>query len=241
MKVNHPTPASLLATTCFAILLATVFVSCKGKSENVTLRNQQDTLSWAMGMSLARTANSGFYNFDNKLITQAFESSLKGEKQPLSQEAYIQACQQITLLVTQKERSDAQTQADNAGQQQEKIFADLTAKNPNLKKAPEGYYYEVIKEGHGPKATIGKRIRFDFKGVNLFNNQVIEETYGHRDPIIHTLNRPMFQGLLAGFQLMNAGSKYRFYFPHQLVTGANGIPPYTPVMYEVELHEIYND
>ena len=51
----------------------------------------------------------------------------------------------------------------------------------------------------------------------------------------------MFQGLLLGMQLMNAGSKYRFYFPHQLVTGATGIPPYTPVSYEVELHEIYND
>ena len=81
----------------------------------------------------------------------------------------------------------------------------------------------------------------DFKGINMANNQVIEETYGHREPIIHTLDRPMFQGLLSGFQLMNTGSKYRFYFPHQLVTGANGIPPYTPVIYEVELHEIYND
>ena len=222
-----------------ALLL--LLASCGNKTEKTTLRNQQDSLSWAMGMSLAQTAEGGFYNFNNDLILEAFQSSLKGEKQPLSQEAYSEACQYIAFLISQKEREIAQNNATSAEKQQEKLFADLLAKKPDLKKAPEGYYYEVLKEGHGPKATIGKRIRFDFKGINMANNQVIEETYGHREPIIHTLDRPMFQGLLSGFQLMNTGSKYRFYFPHQLVTGANGIPPYTPVIYEVELHEIYND
>ena len=134
-----------------------------------------------------------------------------------------------------------QTESESANKTQDELFAKLVADKPGLKKAPEGYYYEVLKEGHGPKATIGKRIRFDFKGINMVTNQVIEETYGKREPIIHNLDRPMFEGLLSGFQLMKAGSKYRFYFPHQLVTGANGIPPYTPVIYEVELHEIYND
>ena len=228
-----------IALLAGAMILASA--SCSNKAENTTLANKTDSLSWAMGMSLAQTAKNGIYDFNNEIVLKAFQSTLKGEKQPLDEKAYNEACQYIAFLVAKHDRELNTQQQTNSEAKQKEAFEKLLAQNPNIKKAPEGYYYEVLREGHGPKATIGKRIRFDFKGVNLFNNQVIEETYGHRDPIIHTLNRPMFQGLLAGFQLMNAGSKYRFYFPHQLVTGANGIPPYTPVMYEVELHEIYND
>ena len=225
----------------YFLVLLLLTASCSNKAENVTLRNQQDTLSWAMGMSLAQTANGGFYNFDNETVLKAFKSTLDGEKQPLTDEAYNAACQYLAFLVEKKNREMAEIQTRTAEQTQEEIFAKLTKDNPNIKKAPEGYYYEVLREGKGPKAKIGKRIRFDFKGVNLVNNQLIEQTYGQRESIIHVLDRPMFQGLLLGMQLMNAGSKYRFYFPHQLVTGATGIPPYTPVSYEVELHEIYND
>ena len=54
----------------------------------------------------------------------------------------------------------------------------------------------------------------------------------------------MFPGLIEAFQLMNAGSIYRFYFPYQVAFGAQGsgnIPGYTPLIYEVEVHELYPD
>ena len=223
------------------LLLALTLVSCGGKTETPVLRTQQDTLSWAMGMSLAQTADGGFYNFDKDLVVKAFESCIRGEKQPLTQQDYNDAVEYISFLVTMKNRQNAQSQAQNADQAEEALFAKLTKENPDLQKSPDGYYYQVLRQGHGPRATVGQRIRFDFKGVNLVNNQLIEQTYGKRESVVHVLGKPMFQGLLSGIQLMNAGSKYRFYFPYRLVAGANGIPPYTPVSYEVELHEIYND
>ena len=138
-------------------------------------------------------------------------------------------------------RKQAQSASQSASAQQQQFFERLVAENPNVKQAPKGYYYEVLRNGSGPRAQLGKRIRFDFKGTEMISGRLIEQTYGVREPIIHVLEQPMFEGLLDGLQLMNAGSKFRFYFPFQLVTNANGIPPYTPVIYEVELHEIYND
>lgn len=225
----------LLCGIC-AVVLAT---GCNKKQP--VLESQRDTLSWAMGMSLASTVQSEFYDFDPALVQRAFESSLSKEKQPLDTETYNAACQYIAFLVTKHERETAKRQANEASAKQAEYFDQLLKTNPKLKKAPEGFYYEVLSEGQGPTAKVGLRVRFDFTGINPYTGQVIETTQGRTEPLIHLLARPMFEGLLAGMQLMRAGSKYRFYFPHELVTGANGIPPYTPVVYEVELHEIYPD
>ena len=224
-----------------AVLVALCLASCNNKAENVTLKNEQDTLSWAMGMSLAETLKNGFYKFDQDLVAQAFENTLNNGKQPIDNETYQSACAYITFLVEQSQRDQAKNAGEEADKKQNEYLTKLASENPNIHKAPEGYYYEVLREGHGPKAKVGQRIKFDFKGSEMISGRLIEQTYGVREPIIHLLATPMFQGLLEGMQLMNAGSKYRFYFPYQLVQGANGIPPYTPVIYEVELHEIYKD
>lgn len=230
--MKHHLPLALALT-------ALVFASCNNK-ENVVLKNQSDTLSWAMGMSLAQTVQSGFFQFDEKLIQEALQHSLKGGKQPLNNEEYQAALAFINVMAQAYQRDQSTKAETEASSSQEQLFAQLE-KDPDIHKAPEGYYYEVLQEGHGPKAQEGKRIRFDFKGTEMPSGRLIDQTYGTRDPIIHVLGHPMFEGLVSGIQLMNAGSKYRFYFPYQLVSGANGIPPHTPVVYEVELHEIYND
>ena len=235
--MKHSIPCTILLLSSYFLVLT----SCGTNPERVTLTDQQDTLSWAMGMSLAQTAQSGFYQFDEALVRQAFENTLRGGKQPIDDQTYESACQYISFLVMQHEHQQSQTASLNADSLQQQCFNRLLAEKPNLKKTPKGYYYEVLREGKGPNAQVGLRIRFDFKGTNMFTGELIEQTYGVREPIIHVLDQPMFEGLLDGLQLMKAGSRFRFYFPYQLVMGANGIPPYTPVIYEVELHEIYKD
>ena len=228
-----------IITSLFALTI--LMASCSTNPEKIVLRNQQDTLSWVMGMSLAQTAQSGFYQFDEAVIKKAFENTIAGGKQPIDNEAYQEAREYINFLVDKYQHDQAQSSSTRADSLQQQAFARLTAENPNIKRAEKGYYYEVLREGKGPKAKVGLRINFDFKGSDMFTGHVIEQTFGVREPITHVLDYPMFEGLLDGMQMMNAGSRYRFYFPYQLVLNANGIPPYTPVIYEVELHDIYYD
>lgn len=223
------------------IAAALLLASCGSNPEKVTLHNECDTLSWAMGMSLAQTAQSGFYQFDQTVIRQAFENTLRGGKQPIDDQTYHAACDYIAFLAQKRSIDQAKTSSQQADSLQQQYLTRLIASNSDIRQADKGYCYEVLRKGNGPTAKEGQRIRFDFKGVEMLTGKVIEQTYGVREPIVHVLGLPMFEGLLDGMQKMNAGSLYRFYFPYQLVTGANGIPPYTPVIYEVELHEIYAD
>ena len=82
---------------------------------------------------------------------------------------------------------------------------------------------------------------FDYRSYTLLDGEPYDQTYGRRRSIAHVVGKPMFQGLLEGLQLMNAGSLYRFYFPYQLAFGPQGsgdIPGYTPFIYEVEVHKV---
>ncbi len=227
-----------LATT--ALLLTTG--ACNSKTENVVLANRQDTLSWAMGMSLAETAKADFFQFDQDMIQRAFESTLKGENQPLDEQAYRNACQQMSLLMMQQQRATAESSAKDAKVRQDEYFAKLVKeKRKDLKKSSAGFYYEVLKNGNGVKAKERERIKFDFQSFNALTGQTITKTYGNREPIVHVISSSMFPGLFEGLQMMSAGSKFRFYFPYELCQNVGDLPAYTPVIYEVELHEIFKD
>lgn len=227
--------------TLTAALLVLGMASCRQKAENTVLDNQTDTLSWAMGMSLAQTAQSGFFQFDEDIVRQAFESVLRGEKQPLDQQAYSAACDYLTYLAANQSHQMAKQQAKQAQADDEQLFAQLQQQNPAIKKTQSGLCYEVLREGKGPKAKPGLRIEFDYKGSYMSDGALIDQTYGKREPIMHVLGNSIFPGLFEGLQLMNAGSQYRFYIPSTLVTNAQGIDPNRAVVYEVELRAIYND
>ncbi len=226
-----------------SLLLLTV--SCGHKNEVPVLSSERDTVSWAMGMSLAETVKSGFLDFDTQLVMQAFSYTLQEDTpdQPIDKETYDAACQFIAYVAAAKQRETAQKQSQQAAVTESEIFAKLAQEHPELKKHPDGYYYQVVKQGKGPKAKIGQRVKFDFSSTILSTGQEYLSSKG-RESIVHTLGNPMFPGMQSGMQMMNAGSTYIFYFPSNQAFGAAGtddLPPYTPLKYEIQLHEIYND
>lgn len=229
-------------TCTLAVVVALLAIcSCGTNNEKKVLSSERDTLSWAMGMSLAKTVQTGFYDFDREVVLQAFESCMKDGKQPLDEAQFRQACEMIALLAENAQLSNAQRQTQAASVSQDEYFAKLVKDNPNLKKSDRGFYYEVLSAGSGPKAKAGLRIKFDFRSINMLTGDTITQTYGNREPIVHVVSNSMFEGLYYGLHLMPAGSKYRFYFPYELVKNVPDFPSYTPIIYEVELHEIYKD
>lgn len=216
--------------------------------EDVALKTVVDSLSWAlgeqMGKQFALVEKSNGLSLNQKLVEQAFCTAYEGKPSPLDEQTSERIYQMFTATAMQRQRMNDQNLASSMAQQEAECFKQLKTKHPAAKKDTFGIYYEVIRQGHGRKARIGDRVRFDYKGYNMLNDQLFDQTYGNREPIVHVVAQPMFEGLLRGLQLMNAGSIYRLYIPSDKAFGAHGtetIPPYTPVIYEVELHDVYDD
>ena len=229
---------------CLSAVL--LFVACGRTPKAPELKDRTDSLSWAYGQNIADALHQGYFNeLDPDLILQSAQYTLAGGKeQPMSPEAIKEALDYILMQYSISMRESAHETQNAVDAQQEAYFAKLVKENPNVKRHPQGFYYEVLREGKGPKAIYAQRIRFDYRSYLMLTGEPFDQTYGQRDPIIHVVGQPMFPGLIEAFQLMNAGSIYRFYFPYQLAFGASGsgdIPGYTPFIYEIELHELYNN
>lgn len=220
-----------------------LLVGCNNNAPK--LNTQTDTLSWAMGESVGNSILSGdAVEIDHEVFLAAVKHTLEGKKQPLEDSVYNEVIQYIYAMAQVRQKEKMKTMETSLDSVQQLYFANLERTNPNVKRHPAGFYYEVLREGKGPKASYAQRIRFDYRSYLMLTNEPFDQTYGKRESIIHVVGNPMFPGLIEAFQLMNAGSLYRFYFPYQLAFGPNGsgsVPGYTPLIYEIELHELYKD
>ena len=229
-------------------IAALMLVSCNNSktTEAPQLSSRNDTLSWAMGENIGMTLKEfgNVLELDNELVQKAIRHTLNGGAQPLD-EAALREAMSVILYEQQAEmmQRDNQNEAQ-INRQQEAYFAQLVSEHPNVKKHESGFYYEVVKAGKGRTARFGDRVKFDYRSFLMFTGEPYDQTHGKRKPIVHVVGKPMFQGLIDGMQLMQAGSIYRFYFPYQLAFGPQGsgdIPGFTPFIYEVEMHEVYDD
>lgn len=231
-----------VARLVWLAMAAMVLASCAGGVGSTELRTRQDTLSWALGENIALSMKEmGVLELKRDVVEQAIAHTLDGKEQPLSDSAFREAIDLISVMLQSDLMGKQNEREAEVERQQASYFAQLEAGHPEVKKHEMGFYYEVLKEGRGPRAKYGEVVTFDYRSYEMLSGEPYDQTYGKRNPIVHVVGKPMFAGLLEGFQLMNAGSVYRFYFPYQTAFGKQGsgeIPGYTPFIYEVELHEI---
>jgi FKBP-type peptidyl-prolyl cis-trans isomerase len=126
----------------------------------------------------------------------------------------------------------------------EKIGNEFLAENskrPGINITPSGLQYEVIREGTGAKPNAEDEVRVHYEG-KLIDGTVFDSSYENGEPIEFPLYR-VIPGWSEGVQLMSIGSKYILYIPYGLGYGESGagpIPPYSTLIFEVELLDIIN-
>ena len=99
-----------------------------------------------------------------------------------------------------------------------------------------GLQYEVLKMGKGKKPAATDKVKVHYHGT-LINGTVFDSSVERGEPIVFGLNQ-VIPGWTEGVQLMPVGSKFKFYIPQELGYGeraAGSIPPYSALIFEVEL------
>jgi FKBP-type peptidyl-prolyl cis-trans isomerase len=123
------------------------------------------------------------------------------------------------------------------GMEQEKALFELVKKSPGLGVLPSGVCYSIMKAGLGKRPQLADSVDIHLKGF-FADGKLFEDTYPKNTPY-HTSPNDVIPGIKEILQIMPAGSIWRVYIPAALAFADKGvtdlIPPYSPLIYEVEL------
>lgn len=118
-----------------------------------------------------------------------------------------------------------------------KAFMEENKKRPEITETASGLQYEVLTEGSGPRPSANSKVTTHYTGSTL-DGKVFDSSVSRGQPLSFGLNQ-VIRGWTEGLQLMNAGSKYKFYIPQNLAYGESGaggaIPGGATLIFEVEL------
>jgi FKBP-type peptidyl-prolyl cis-trans isomerase FklB len=197
----------------------------------INLSAQMDSVSYSAGLIIAKNLKSqGFTDLDKASFMQALDDVYSGNTLKLSlDEANTNFRNHVEGA---KSRMDEENKLEG-----EKFLAE-NLKNSNVKSTASGLQYEVLEESNtGKKPALTDKVNVHYHGT-LIDGTVFDSSVDRGEPISFPLNGVIL-GWQEGVQLMDVGSKYRFYIPYDLAYGDRGaggsIKPYSALIFDVTL------
>lgn len=119
-------------------------------------------------------------------------------------------------------------------------FLERNRHKPGVTVTDSGLQYLIIEEGQGAVPSEDDRVVVQQR-ISLVDGTVIDDTYKTPDPAIFHMTEAI-EGYREGLQMMQVGSRYRFFIPHDLAWGKRGagsrIGPYASLIIDARLVEI---
>jgi FKBP-type peptidyl-prolyl cis-trans isomerase FklB len=198
-----------------------------------TLKTTQDTLSYAIGLSVANFyKQQEITDINTALVLKAINDVNK--KNPL----LINEQQANACISGYMAKAKAAKASGN-----KKIGEDFLAANkqkPGVVTTPSGLQYIVLKEGTGPKPALTDKVKCHYHGT-LIDGKVFDSSVDRGQPIDLNVNG-VIPGWTEALQMMSVGSKWRLFVPSNLAYGDQQmgplIAPGSTLIFEVELLDI---
>ncbi len=199
------------------------------------ISSQLDSASYAFGASIANDLKArGVENLDYTLVTKAMKDVFSGGTPVLSPEKCQEVIYNYLTGMDKKKFESAIAESTN--------FLNENKKKTGIVALPSGLQYEILSPGSGAKPALTDEVTVHYKGT-LLNGKQFDSSYDRGEPATFMLNQ-VIPGWTEGLQQMPKGSKFRFFIPYSLAYGERGagkdIPPYSTLIFEVELLKINN-
>jgi FKBP-type peptidyl-prolyl cis-trans isomerase len=212
-----------------------VLTGCKegGKAGSDASADKLDTdTSYAFGLDLGGSFKEANLNPQYEPFLQGVKDAIEGKNARFTADE-SRAIIQAAIMAGLEKQNEGFVEAESA-------FLAENSKKPGIVITNSGLQYEVISEGTGARPASTDTVRVNYEGT-LSDGSVFDSSYSRGEPAEFPLNG-VIPGWTEGIQLMKTGAKYKFYIPSELGYGPQGagqvIPPYAPLIFEVELLSI---
>jgi FKBP-type peptidyl-prolyl cis-trans isomerase len=209
------------------------------KPKPVVLTTQQDKISYAIGMSMAKSVQRQSLEVEPDILVKGLRDVLAGNKPLLTDD---EASATLTALQTDM-RAKQQEKAQQAAVSNKKEGEDFLAANKSKEGVvtlPSGLQYKVLQTGSGPKPSASDSVVCNYRGT-LINGTEFDSSYKRGQPATFPVSG-VIKGWTEALQLMPVGSKWQLFVPSDLAYGERGtgpdIGPNATLIFEVELLSI---
>lgn len=226
----------LIATLVLLFFIALSVDSCAQDMKVVKakgLKTFNDSLSYAVGQDIYSNFQRQGVDFNIDKVSQALQNAAKGE-------VYFTQEQIESLMVRYQNQMNEKMKKDcDANIAAGKAYMEKIRNNKSVYTTASGLSYIRKKAGNGKKPTATDKVKVHYTG-KLIDGTVFDSSVERGEPITFALNQ-VIAGWTEGLQLMDEGSRYILYIPHNLAYGerkVGDIPAGSLLVFEVELLEI---
>ncbi len=224
-----------------AVAVATILIASCTTSQNApikTLETELDSVSYAVGMSMAAQIKSNFSDIEQDYFFQGFRNGMDSTNLAIEFKdintvlsPFFQERQQAAAA------EKAQAQFGDVKKASEAFLA-ANAKKKGVVTTASGLQYKVLTKGSGASPVATDKITFHYHGTTI-DGTVFDSSIDRKKSVTYGVNQ-LIKGWVEGLQLMQVGAKYMFYVPQELAYGATPpgggvIKPFMALVFEVEL------
>lgn len=169
------------------------------------------------------------------------EKRLKDVASPFNSDLFYEGF--IASVSNDSSKFTIKTAEDYYQKVQEKAGKDWLKANqtkPGVVTTASGLQYKVITMGTGERPKADQEVEVKYEG-HLIDGTEFDSSYKRNPQTTKFKCNQVIKGWTEGLQLMPVGSKFEFYIPYELAYGERGnqgIPPYSTLIFTVELVSI---
>lgn len=218
---------AFLVFTLIGLMMVVESSAQRGKKEELT--NSVDSISYAIGVSIATTVQQqNISELNLEKLLKAIEDVF-GEQETKLTVKYSQTLlnEYISAL---KEKLELEKLEEMA------TFLDENKKKPGVVTLSSGLQYKVLKEGAGQSPMPKSKVKAHYKGT-LMDGTVFDNSYDRGEPIVFGVNQ-VIRGWQEALVRMKPGAKWMLYIPPYLGYGerdSGSIPANSLLIFEIEL------
>jgi FKBP-type peptidyl-prolyl cis-trans isomerase len=212
-------------------MVSTLGLYARGIREDVKMSEESARLGYAVGMVIGPDLKG--LELDYAAVAEGLKAAIAEDEAKMTQEEAI--------ALVEAALESAMDKQNDANRQKEAEFLELNGRRAEVQTTASGLQYEVLAEGGDEKPVAADTVRVSYEG-SLIDGTVFDSSVEQPEEIPLEMVIP---GWAEGIQLMGVGGKYRLYIPSGLAYGKMGagqiIPPYSTLIFDVELLEIVRD
>ncbi|KAA1183225.1 peptidylprolyl isomerase [Photorhabdus heterorhabditis] len=192
--------------------------------------------SYGVGLQVGQQLlESGLQGLEPEALLAGLCDALESQSPAVPVETLHRALREMHERADGVRRERQQAMAEEG----QKFLAE-NAQRDGISTTESGLQFSVLKQGDGAIPARTDHVRVHYTG-RLIDGTVFDSSIQRGEPAEFPVNG-VIAGWIEALTLMPVGSKWELYIPHNLAYGENGagasIPPYSALIFEVELLDI---